>query len=110
MTHTAVKSYCLVLVSASSEGEAMAIAQALVYEKLAACVSLMPIKSIYAWQDQIQSESEWQLMIKTTQSRFEALQSRVIELHSYEVPEILAIPVQDGSAAYLSWIDANVRA
>lgn len=110
MTTTAVPDYCLVLVSASSEGEAAVIAQTLVQEKLAACVSLMPIKSIYVWQDQVQSEPEWQLLIKTTQNCFKALQLRVIELHSYEVPEILAIPIQDGSATYLNWIGANVRA
>jgi periplasmic divalent cation tolerance protein len=102
--------YCLVLVSASSEAEAIAIAQSLVQEKLAACVSLMPIKSIYRWQDQIQSEPEWQLLIKTAQHRFEAVQTRVLELHSYEVPEILTIPIQAGSALYLSWMGANVEA
>jgi periplasmic divalent cation tolerance protein len=102
------RQYCLVLVSAPSEGEATAIAQSLVQEKLAACVSLMPIQSIYRWQDRIQTEPEWQLIIKTTQDGFDALQHRVLELHSYEVPEILAIPIQTGSAMYLSWISANV--
>jgi periplasmic divalent cation tolerance protein len=100
--------YCVVLVSVPSEEAAMAIAQSLVQEKLAACVSLAPIKSIYAWQDQIHTEPEWQLTIKTTQNSFGALHNRILELHSYEVPEILAIPVQAGSAMYLNWIDANV--
>jgi periplasmic divalent cation tolerance protein len=107
---SAAQHYCLVLVSASSEAEAMAIAQALVQEKLAACVSLMPIQSVYRWQDQIQTEPEWQLLIKTTRHSFEALQARVLELHSYEVPEILAIPIEAGSALYLSWMGANVKA
>jgi periplasmic divalent cation tolerance protein len=101
--------YCLVLVSASSEAEATAIAQALVQEKLAACVSLMPIKSIYRWQDQIQEDAEWQLFIKTTQGCFEALQIRVVDLHSYEVPEILAIPIQAGLPLYLSWMGNSVE-
>ncbi len=100
--------YCLVLVSASSEGEAMAIAQSLVQSKLAACVSLAPITSVYRWQDQIQTEPEWQLVIKTTLDCFDALQQRVVELHSYEVPEILAVPILSGSALYLSWMGANV--
>jgi periplasmic divalent cation tolerance protein len=100
--------YCLVLVSASSEAEAVAIAQALVQEKLAACVSLTPVTSIYRWQDQIHTEPEWQLVIKTTQDNFDALQRRVLALHRYEVPEILAIPIQAGAALYLSWIDASV--
>lgn len=102
--------YCLVLVSASSEVEAAAIAKALVQEKLAACVSLTPIQSIYRWHDQIQEEAEWQLLIKTTQTCVEALQARVLELHSYEVPEILAIPIQAGSALYLGWVGDNVKA
>ncbi|WP_404787462.1 divalent-cation tolerance protein CutA [Altericista sp. CCNU0014] len=107
---SAAQHYCVVFVTASSEAEATAIAQALVREKLAACISLTPIKSIYRWQDRIHAEPEWQLAIKTTQHRFEALQSRVLELHSYEVPEILAIPIQAGSAMYLNWMSANVEA
>jgi periplasmic divalent cation tolerance protein len=101
--------YCLVLVSVPSEVEAMAIAQSLVQEKLAACASITPIQSIYRWQGQIHAEPEWQLAIKTTQDRFDALERRVLELHSYEVPEILAIPIQAGSAMYLSWIDDSVE-
>jgi periplasmic divalent cation tolerance protein len=100
--------YCLVLVSAASEGEATAIAQSLVQSKLAACVSLAPITSIYRWQDQVQTEPEWQLVIKTTQDCFDAVQQHVLALHRYEVPEILAVPILAGSALYLSWMDANV--
>jgi periplasmic divalent cation tolerance protein len=100
--------YCLVLVSAPSEAEAKAIAQSLVQEKLAACVSLMPIQSIYRWQNEIQSEPEWQLLIKTTQDCFDALERRVLALHRYEVPEILAIPIQAGLAMYLRWVEDNV--
>jgi periplasmic divalent cation tolerance protein len=108
-TGSKTQEYYLVLVSASSEVEAMAIAQALVQEKLAACVSLMPIKSIYRWQDQIQEDAEWQLLIKTPQHCFEALKIRVVDLHSYEVPEILAIPIQAGLPLYLSWMGNSVE-
>jgi periplasmic divalent cation tolerance protein len=100
--------YCLVLVSAASEGEATAIAQSLVQSKLAACVSLAPITSTYRWQDQVQTEPEWQLVIKTTLDCFDAVQQHVLALHSYEVPEILAVPILAGSALYLSWMGANV--
>jgi periplasmic divalent cation tolerance protein len=103
------KHYCLVLVSAPSEAEATAIAQVLVQKKLAACVSITPIQSIYRWQGQIHAEPEWQLTIKTTQDSFDALQNRILALHSYEVPEILTIPIQAGSAMYLRWIDDNVE-
>ena len=108
MSGLTAQQYCLVLVSASSKREATAIAQALVQSKLAACVSFVPITSVYRWQDQIQTEPEWQLVIKTTLDCFDALQQRVVELHSYEVPEILAIPLLAGSALYLSWMGANV--
>jgi periplasmic divalent cation tolerance protein len=101
--------YCLVLVSAPSEAEAKAIAQSLVQAKLAACASITPIQSIYRWQGQIHTEPEWQLTIKTTMESFDALQHRILTLHSYEVPEILAIPVQAGAAMYLRWIDDNVE-
>lgn len=100
--------YCLVLVSAASEAEARAIATTLVQEKLAACVSLMPITSIYTWDNQVQQSPEWQLLIKTAQRCLEALERRVQTLHSYEVPEIIAIPIQSGALPYLNWIASSV--
>ncbi|MGB8702608.1 MAG: divalent-cation tolerance protein CutA [Thermosynechococcaceae cyanobacterium] len=101
--------YCVVWVTASSQSEAQAIAHALVQEQLAACVSLMPITSIYTWQGQVQEEAEWQLVIKTQRTCFDPLQARIQSLHSYEVPEIIALPIQAGSSAYLDWIAANVK-
>ncbi|WP_346293152.1 divalent-cation tolerance protein CutA, partial [Sphaerothrix gracilis] len=80
----------VVLVTASSETEASAIASALVQERLAACVSLVPIQSVYRWQGEVQQETEWQLMIKSDLAQFTALAERVQQLHSYEVPEIIA--------------------
>jgi periplasmic divalent cation tolerance protein len=100
--------YYLVWVSAGSEAEAIAIAQALVQEKLAACVSITPMTSVYTWQSQLCQTQEWQLSIKTKRTCFEALKQRVAKLHSYEVPEIIATPIEAGSQNYLSWIDANV--
>lgn len=105
----AEQSCCIVLVTAASETEAIAIAQALVTEKLAACVSLSPITSVYTWQDQLHQEAEWQLIIKTQMSRFAALQTRVQALHSYDVPEIIAVPIQAGSESYLQWIAKMVQ-
>jgi periplasmic divalent cation tolerance protein len=101
--------FCLVLVTAGSETEAKTIAQALVTEKLAACVNLFPITSFYTWQSQLQQGPEWQLTIKTQSSCFEALQTRVQELHSYEVPEVIAIPLQAGAEPYLNWIATSVQ-
>lgn len=77
----------LVLVTAASEAEAENLAKSLVENKLAACVSLSPIRSVYSWQGEIHSESEWQLLIKTNLAKFEALKTKIQELHSYEVPE-----------------------
>ncbi len=101
--------YCLVWVSAGSEVEAITIAQALVSEKLAACASITPMTSVYTWQAQLCQTQEWQLSIKTKRACFEALKQRVVELHSYEVPEIIATPIEAGSQDYLSWIDTNVH-
>jgi periplasmic divalent cation tolerance protein len=101
--------YCLVWVSAGSEAEAIAIAQALVRENLAACASITPVTSVYTWQSELCQTQEWQLSIKTKRACFEALKHRVAELHSYEVPEIIATPIEAGSQNYLSWIDANVH-
>jgi len=96
--------YGIVLVTAPSEAEAAAIAQALIQDKLAACVSLLPVQSLYTWQGQVQQEREYQLLIKTHWARYPALEAKVRELHSYEVPEIIAMPILQGSAAYLQWI------
>ncbi len=98
----------VVLVTAASETEAENIAKCLVEHKLAACVSLSPIRSIYTWQGEIHSEPEWQLLIKTDLAKFAALKTKVQELHSYEVPEIIAIPIIAGSDAYLNWIGQSL--
>jgi periplasmic divalent cation tolerance protein len=100
--------YSLVLVTASSQNEAEAIAQALLQCKLAACVSLMPIRSVYTWNGEVQNEAEWQLLIKTKLQHFSQLETKVRELHSYEVPEVIALPILAGSLPYLSWISEQV--
>lgn len=101
--------YVVVLVTASSRLEAEKIAQALVEEKLAACVSLMPIHSIYTWKSEVCQEDEWQLMIKTNLRQFEQLETQIKQLHSYEVPEIIALPIIKGSADYLNWISEQTQ-
>jgi len=103
-----LEQYGLVLVTASSQGEGEAIAQALLQFKLAACVSLMPIQSLYTWNGEVHNEDEWQLMIKTDLRNFSQITAKVRELHSYEVPEIIALPIVMGSQPYLSWISEQV--
>ncbi|WP_009630963.1 divalent-cation tolerance protein CutA [Synechocystis sp. PCC 7509] len=102
-------SYGVVLVSASSQIEAEKIATALVESQLAACVSLMPITSIYTWQNKLHQDQEWQLIIKTKQAMFAAIINTIQELHSYEVPEIIALPLIAGSQSYLQWISKQVK-
>jgi len=105
-----VTGYGVVLVTAPSQEEGKAIAKALVEAKLAACVTLMPVHSIYTWQGQIMEEQEWQMVIKTKLTQFPLLKNKIRELHSYEVPEIIALPIVGGSASYLQWISGNVTA
>lgn len=101
--------YCLVMVTAASELEGEKIAQALLNEKLAACVSITPINSLYTWQGKINSDREWQLLIKTSFNLFDELAQKIKELHSYEVPEIIALPIIAGSQPYLNWITDNTK-
>lgn len=107
---SAATDYAVVLVTASSQEEARAIAQALVEAKLAACVTLMPVHSIYTWQGQVMEEPEWQMVIKTKFAQFALLEDKIRELHSYEVPEIIALPIMMGSGSYLQWISSHVGA
>ncbi len=87
------------------------IAQALVSERLAACVNEIPgLTSTYIWEGRVQRETEVLLLIKTTRDRWQALEQRVKELHPYELPELIALPVCAGSAAYLEWLRQNARA
>ncbi|WP_266183848.1 divalent-cation tolerance protein CutA [Dyella humicola] len=88
---------------------AQTLADALVGESLAACVSGLPaISSTYRWHGKVITDSEVLLLIKTTESRFAALKERVLALHPYEVPELIAVPVTQGHAAYLDWVRTSV--
>ena len=103
MTETLV-----VLVTTPTAERAAEIARALVTERLAACGNVIPaLRSIYRWEGKIQDEAEALLVLKTTRNRFEALRERVLALHPYQVPEVIALPVEAGSAPYLAWIAAE---
>jgi periplasmic divalent cation tolerance protein len=95
----------VVYVTAASRKEADKIAQALVKERLAACVSIVPeIYSRYWWKGHIEYDKELWLVVKTTARCYKRLEQRIRELHSYSVPEILALPVVSGSPPYLQWM------
>ena|ERR1700727_1988906 len=100
----------IVLSTAGSEEEARKIAQHLVDRRLAACVNIVPqIESIYRWDGQVESSREWLLLIKTTAERFAAVRAAIQELHSYDLPECIALAIEDGSSGYLQWLENSVR-
>jgi periplasmic divalent cation tolerance protein len=101
----------VVLVTCSSLSEARKIARSLVKRRLAACVNILrpPVESIYWWKRKVESARELLLVIKASSERFAALQNEVHRLHSYDVPEIIALPIAAGSRDYLSWISDSVR-
>jgi periplasmic divalent cation tolerance protein len=100
----------VVLVTCGSANEARKIARAVVEQRIAACASIVttPVDSIYRWKGKVESAKEFLLIIKTTQSRFAKLQAEVKRLHSYGVPEIIALPISRGAANYLDWISKSV--
>jgi periplasmic divalent cation tolerance protein len=100
----------IVLSTAGSEDEARNIANHLVENRLAACVNIVPqIESIYRWQEKVESAREWLLLIKTTDERFPAVRDAIRELHSYQLPECIAVNIEDGSPPYLQWLADSVR-
>jgi periplasmic divalent cation tolerance protein len=100
----------VVLVTCGSAKEARKIARAVVEERLAACANILasPVHSVYRWKGSVESAKEFLLIIKTTKARFPKLKAAVTRLHSYDVPEIIALPIAIGSPAYLTWISESV--
>jgi periplasmic divalent cation tolerance protein len=106
MTTTAV----VVLVTAPSADAAASLARTLVEEGLAACGNVVPgIRSIYRWAGEIHDDAEALLVLKTERRLVGALKSRLPEIHPYQVPELLVLPVEDGLGPYLAWLRASVR-
>ncbi|MEM9265050.1 MAG: divalent-cation tolerance protein CutA [Cyanobacteria bacterium P01_F01_bin.13] len=98
----------LVLITTASEAEAHSLAQSLVKARLAACVALTPIQSIYRWQGAIQNDSEYQLVIKTDLALFDQIAAQVTQQHSYDVPEIIAVPMVKSTESYGQWVMEQV--
>lgn len=101
--------YGVVLVTVGSLAAGKAIAMSLIEAKLAACVNLFPLDSIYLWEGKINQEQEYQLIIKTDLSKFDELEAKIKTLHSYEVPEIIALPIIAGSNTYLDWLGSSLQ-
>ncbi len=103
--------HLLVLTTLGNEQDATRVAKALVERRLAACVNIVgPVRSIYRWQGKIEDDSELLLLIKTRADRFADLERAIGEVHPYDVPELVAVPIERGAAAYLGWVDENVGA
>ncbi len=99
----------VLLSTAGSAEEAERIAAGLVEKRLAACVNIVAgVRSVYRWKGAVERASEWLLIIKSRRDRFAALREELARLHSYEVPEAIALPVAEGAESYLAWIDAEV--
>ena len=99
--------HIMVMITTSNEEEACLISRTLVDEKLIACANRFPVNSIYTWQGKAEDESEIMLLCKARENNLDAIIARVKDLHSYEVPEIIAIPIIGGSDDYLDWVDKN---
>jgi periplasmic divalent cation tolerance protein len=100
----------VILVTAATQEEGRKIARHLVESKLAACVNItQPIESVYHWQGKISTDTEYQLFIKTTRELFPEIKAAIRQLHSYETPEIICLPIVEGSQDYLQWIGDSVK-
>ena len=100
----------LVLTTIAAAADGAALARTLVDERLAACVTVLPaMTSVYRWKGQVEQDREQQVVIKTTRHLLAALEARLRELHSYELPEFLVIATAGGSEAYLQWVEESVK-
>ena len=97
--------YVIVLTTLPADADAVAFGRTLVEERLAACVNVLPaMDSVFRWEGQVERDSERQVILKTSRDRTSALWDRIRELHPYEVPEFVVLPILDGSDAYLRWV------
>ena len=105
-----MQEHLVVLMTAGSQEEAVRIADTLVAEMLAACVNVLPgVTSIYRWEGEVQRDQEWLLVAKSTREVLDDLVRCVQAIHSYDLPELIALPVVGGSEAYLRWLDGEVH-
>jgi periplasmic divalent cation tolerance protein len=100
--------HVLVLITCGDRDEAVGIARRLVAERYAAGAQVIPIASVYRWQGDVIEDDEQLVLVKTRRERFDQIESLVAEMHSYEVPPVLMLAIDDASAPYLAWIDENV--
>lgn len=100
---------CMMVITTAPPGDADRIAQTLVEEHLAACVNVIPVRSHFIWEGKISREKEEMLFVKTTPDAAERVRRRILELHSYQLPEIIALEIADGHEPYMRWIHESVQ-
>jgi periplasmic divalent cation tolerance protein len=106
-----VTDFVVLLVTVGSPEEGERIAEALVTERLAACVNVIgPIRSIYTWKGELERDDEHLLIVKSRAALFDRIEERIRSLHSYETPEVVALPIEAGSQPYLDWLAAVTQA
>jgi periplasmic divalent cation tolerance protein len=98
----------IVLTTAGTREEAGTIARALVERRLAACVNMTRVESVYRWQGKVENAEEWLLLVKTTAEAFDEVEATIRELHSYDLPECLVLGIEGGNEEYLDWIGESV--
>lgn len=110
MKRTAADSTRLVLTNLPDRASAERLADELIERRLAACVNILaPCRSVYRWKDAVQHDDEHPVLIKTTVERYPALEQAIRERHPYELPEIIAVPIANGLADYLAWVDSETK-
>ena len=106
----AAPEYVIAFITAGSEEEALKIAQALVGERLTACCNILrPVTSVYRWEGKVNTDTETLIVLKTRKSLMKALIRRVNEIHSYEVPEIISVPITAGNPSYMKWLFESTK-
>ena len=109
MALEATNEFCFIYSTFPNKDAALEAARLLIDRKLAACVNILPgARSIYHWQGKLEDAPEWVLLIKSRRDLFPKLREAIAHVHSYEVPEVIALPVVDGSEAYLAWLDREL--
>ncbi len=103
-------SFIVVITTTSNKENAEKIAQTLLAKKLAGCVQIIgPISSYYYWKNELCQDQEWLCLIKSSQNHYQTLENTIQEIHPYEVPEIISLPIEEGSEGYLSWLNQQLK-
>lgn len=102
-------SYCMVIATCAGEKEAMDLAAGIVEAKLAACVQLSPVTSVYTWENKTHNDPEIRMIMKTKTHLYDELEAFITARHSYEVPQIIQVPITGGLSSYLDWIGRETK-